>query len=161
MLAHTQAKCVAGNAAIDVRKQIFVRRDAKRGRSILPFDYKGASDIDVSKSADCAFLGLNHAVASNSRPSASSRQNDAGREKKNRDLLHVKYASCHSDAATRCFGFKNSRKGVSPERHAAARSRRFLFTAQFSASPCQREHRRYKIPHDNRRPPIRLQVVSA
>ena len=38
---------------------------------------------------------------------------------------------------------------------------RATFTAQFSASPCQREHRRYKILRDNRQAPIRLPVVSA
>lgn len=75
-------KRVARNVAVYVSKQIFVRRDAESGRSTLPFDFKSASQIDISDRADCAFIRFDMAIATNSYPIASSRQDGARRERK-------------------------------------------------------------------------------
>src|SRR6266446_10502625 len=86
-------KRVAGNVALDVRKQIFVSCDAESGRSTLPFDFKSASQIDISDGADCAFIRSDTAIASNSYPIASSRQGGTHRERNNRYLLHANMIS--------------------------------------------------------------------
>ena len=86
-------ECVAGNVTFDVEKKILVCRDTQSGRSTLPFDYESAADVDVRERADCALIGLDMAVASNSDPLASSGQNQTRGERYNRNLLHVKYAS--------------------------------------------------------------------
>src|SRR5262249_51185375 len=86
-------KRVIGNVAMDVRKQIFVRCDSESGRSTLPFDFKSASQIDISERADCAFIRFDMAVASNSYPIASSRQQGTRRERNSRYLLHANMIS--------------------------------------------------------------------
>jgi hypothetical protein len=78
---------------VDVGKKIFIRRDAERGRSILPFDCERAACMNIGKSANRAFIGFDIAVASNSDPAASGGQKDTGKEKYDRDLLHVKLIS--------------------------------------------------------------------
>ena len=88
LLARAQMKCVAGNIAVDVRKQIFVRGDTQAGRSALPVDCEGASYVDVGERADWAFIRLDMAVTVNSDPVASSSRHDARRQKTNRNLLH-------------------------------------------------------------------------
>src|SRR5260370_42135873 len=95
LLARAQVKCVSGNVAIDVRKQIFVRRDAESGRSALPLYRESASRIDIGERVDWAFIRLYMAVASNSDPPASGDQNDACGQRYKGDLLHVKYVSCY------------------------------------------------------------------
>jgi len=89
LLARAQVKCVSGNVAIDVRKQILVRRDSEARRSSLPLDRESASHIDIGERADWAFIRLDMAVASNSYPSAASYENDTRREKNNRNLFHA------------------------------------------------------------------------
>jgi hypothetical protein len=89
LLARAQVKCVRGNVAIDVRKQIFVRRDSEAGRSSLPLDREAASHIDIRKWADWAFIRFYMAVALNSYQAAASRQNETGPEKNNHNLLHT------------------------------------------------------------------------
>jgi hypothetical protein len=69
-------QCIAGNVAIDVPQQIFVRRDMEAGRSALPLDCESASHIDIGERADWAFIRLNVAVALNSYQVAASGQND-------------------------------------------------------------------------------------
>jgi hypothetical protein len=78
LLVRAQAQCVAGNVIVDIRKQIFIRRDAESGRSTFPFDLKRATGVDVRKGADCAFIGFDMAVASNSDPPTSGSQNETG-----------------------------------------------------------------------------------
>src|SRR6266480_5671216 len=86
-------KRVARNVAVNVSKQVFVRRDAESGRSTLPFDFKSASHIDISERADSAFIRFDMAVATNSYPIASSRQGGTHRERNNRYLLHANMIS--------------------------------------------------------------------
>ncbi len=93
LLARAQVKCVSGNVAIDVRKQILVRRDSEARRSSLPLDRESASHIDIGERADWAFIRLYMAVTMNSYQMATSRQNDARPEKNNRDLLHTTLVS--------------------------------------------------------------------
>jgi hypothetical protein len=89
LLARAQMKCVVGNVAIDVTKKVFVRRDAKAGRPILPFDCETASRIDIGERADWGFIRFDMAVASNSHPMACSDPHQACRQKNNnRNLLH-------------------------------------------------------------------------
>ena len=76
LLACVQVQCVAGNVAIDVPQQIFVRRDTEAGRSALPLDCESAPHIDIGERTDRAFIRLNVAVASNSCQVAASSQND-------------------------------------------------------------------------------------
>ena len=76
LLAGAQVKCVAGNVAIDVPEQIFVRRDSEAGRSALPLDCESASHIDIGERTDWAFIRPYVAVAVNSYQVAASRQND-------------------------------------------------------------------------------------
>ena len=92
--------------AVDVPKKIFVCCDAKRRRSILPFDGERAAGIDVGNGGDRTFIGFDIAIAPNTHPPASNRQNDAYGEKYDSELLHVKYASCCFDAAMPRFGFR-------------------------------------------------------
>jgi len=86
-------KRVAGNVAIDVRKQIFVRRDPEVGRSAFSFYCECASHIDIGERADWAFIRLDMAVALNSHPVASSGQNDTRRQKNDSHLLHANMIS--------------------------------------------------------------------
>src|SRR5260370_15414569 len=90
LLARAHVKCVSGNVAIDVREQIFVRRDSEAGRSSLPLDREAASHIDIREWADWAFIRFYMAVALNSYQAATSRQNETRPEKNNRNLLHTK-----------------------------------------------------------------------
>ena len=83
-----QAKCVAGNLVVDVRKKIFIRCDAESGRAISPLDRKRAAGLDGSESADRALIRLNIAVASNSDPMASGNGNHACGKKYGGDFLH-------------------------------------------------------------------------
>src|SRR6266481_3591206 len=114
LLACVQVKCVAGNVAIDVPLQIFVRRNTEAGRSALPLDCESASHIDIGERADWAFIGLNVAVALNSYQVAASRQNDTRPEKNNRNLLHSNFASTDYDAATSGIGFRKIRDAGNP-----------------------------------------------
>jgi hypothetical protein len=89
LLARAHVKCVSGNVAIDVREQIFIRRDSEAGRSSLPLDREAASHIDIREWADWAFIRLYVTVTMNSYQVATSRQNDTRPEKNNRNLLHT------------------------------------------------------------------------
>src|ERR1700745_894040 len=94
LFAPVQMKCVVGNIAVDVRKQVFVGRDAEAGRSVLPFDCESAPCINVGKRAHWAFIRLNMPIASNSYPMApGTHQSDARRERNSRNLLHVSVIS--------------------------------------------------------------------
>jgi hypothetical protein len=110
LLARAQAKRVSGDLILDVGKKIFVCRDTESRFSILPFDLKCATGVDIGKGANCAFIGFDIAIAPDSDPPASGDQNDAG-EKQKDDLLHWKHASCYYDAASVSFGFKKNQGG--------------------------------------------------
>ena len=83
-------KSVTGNMVVDVGKQIFIRRDAKRRRAIVPFDREHATGFDDSEAANGAFVGFDVAIASNSHPSASNTENDAHGNEYGYQLLHLK-----------------------------------------------------------------------
>jgi hypothetical protein len=101
-------KCVAGDVTLDVGKKIFVCRDTKGRRSILPFDLKCAAGVDIRKSADRTLISFYIPIALDSHPPASGDQNDAG-DKQDGDLLHWKHASYYYDAMSGRFGFKKNR----------------------------------------------------
>jgi hypothetical protein len=161
LLACVQMKCVAGNVAIDVTQQIFVRRDTEAGRSALPFDYESAPPIDIRERADWAFIRLNMAVASNSYPSAASHQNDTRREKNNRNLLHANMISLIT-MRQRVVLDSGKIQGRASLRRALRllESRRSLFIPQSLVLPCRLKRRRRRIPRDNCRLPNRLRVAS-
>jgi hypothetical protein len=43
---------VVRNIALDVRQQIFVGRDSKTGRSILPLNFEGSAHVEIGESGD-------------------------------------------------------------------------------------------------------------
>src|SRR5207249_12014081 len=93
LVGRAEMKGVAGNGAVEVRKQIFVRGDTQAGRFALPVDCESASYFDVRERANWAFIRLDMAVAVNSDPVAASSRHDACRQKNNRNLLHGKFVS--------------------------------------------------------------------
>src|SRR2546430_16946783 len=130
-------KRVARNVAVNVSKQVFVRRDAESGRSTLPFDFKSASHIDISERADCAFIRFDMAVATNSYPIASSRQDGARRERNNRYFLHSNMVSLITMQQPRILDSTNVQRGLlsrSPLRRLGLPSP-FPPTAGFSSLP--------------------------
>jgi hypothetical protein len=82
-------QCIVRNIVLDVRQQIFVRRDSKSGRSVLPLNLKGAASVEISKSGDWSFLSFDMAIASDARQMASDNQNDTSSEQNDQDLSHV------------------------------------------------------------------------
>src|SRR6267143_1592208 len=130
-------KRVAGNVALDVRKQIFVRCDAESGRSTLPFDFKSASQIDISDGADCTFIRSDTAIASNSYPIASSRQGGTRRERNNRYLLHANMISLIMMQQRVVLDSTNVQGGASLQsaRCGGRRPPLLALTARFSSSP--------------------------
>src|SRR5207247_9974917 len=101
LLARAQMKGVAGNVAVDVRKQIFVRGDTQAGRSALPVDCEGASYVDVGERADWARIRLHMAATVNSDPVGASRRHDARRHKHSGNRVHAQAClveiCCHTD----------------------------------------------------------------
>jgi hypothetical protein len=161
LLACVQVKRVAGNVAIDVSQQIFVRRDAEAGRPTLPLDCESASHIDIGERADLAFVGLYVAVALNSYQVAAGRQNDTRPEKNNRNLLHANFASSDYDAATSDLGFRKIGDAGNPACKLTCADRIVCVTVipQSLVSPRQLRRRRRRIPRDNRRAPNHLPVA--
>src|SRR5262249_5369358 len=86
-----QTQCVVRNTILNVRQQIFVRRDSESGRSALPFNLKGPASVEIGKSGDWSFLGFNLTIAPDAGQMASDNQNDRGREQNDQNLSHVKH----------------------------------------------------------------------
>jgi hypothetical protein len=80
---------IARDIGLNVRQQIFVRRDSKSGRSVLPLNLEGAASVEISKSGNWSFLSFDMAIASDSRQMASDNQNDTSSEQNDQDLSHV------------------------------------------------------------------------
>jgi hypothetical protein len=83
-------QCVVRNTIFNVRQQIFVRRDSKGGRSVLPLNFKGAASVEMGKSADWSFLGFDLAITANAGQMASDNPNDTPSKQNDQDLSHVK-----------------------------------------------------------------------
>jgi hypothetical protein len=90
VLPRAQVQCIARNIVLDVRQQIFVRRDPKSRRSILPLNLKGAPSIEINKSGDWSFLSFDMAIASDAGQMASDNQGDTPSEQNDQDLSHGK-----------------------------------------------------------------------
>jgi len=114
VIVSAQIKRVARDVTVDIRKKIFVGGDAKSRRPVLPFDFKCSAGVDLGKRVDCSVLCFDAAIASNSRPSASSDQHNADRQKDKNDLLHWKYDFTSYDATALRFGFKKNRCFLKP-----------------------------------------------
>src|SRR4029077_9689962 len=97
---------VARDVTLDIRKKVFVGRDAESRGPALPFDFECSADVDLGEGANCSVLCFDVAVASNSHPSASNGQHDARSQKYKNDLLHGKYDFASYDATAPRFGFK-------------------------------------------------------
>ena len=93
VVVSAQMKRVARDVTLDIRKKVFVGRDAESRRPALPFDFKYSAGVDLGKGANRSVIRFDVAIASNANPSASSGQGDADSQKYNRDLLHGKYDS--------------------------------------------------------------------
>lgn len=93
VVVRAQVKRIARDVTLDIRKKVFVCRDAESRRPALPFDFKYSAGVDLGKGANRSVIRFDVAIASNANPSASSGQGDADRQKYNRDLLHGKYHS--------------------------------------------------------------------
>ena len=163
LLARAQMKGVAGNVAVDVRKQIFVRGGTQAGRSALPLDCESASYIDIGERADWAFIRLYVAVTMNSYQVATSRQNDIRAEKNNRNLLHTNMISLITMQQRVILDSTNVQGGASLQSApvAAGRPTLLALTARFSSSPRPLPRHRRRIPRDNRPAPNRLRVARA
>jgi len=91
LIVRAQVKRVARDVTLDIRKEVFVGRDAESRGPVLPFDLECSADVDLGEGANCSVLCFDAAVASNSHPSASNGQYDARSQKYKNDLLHGKY----------------------------------------------------------------------
>jgi hypothetical protein len=83
-----QGEAVTGNVTVDERKKILIRCDAERMRSVLPFDLKCATGVDVRKSPDRALIGFDISVPSNSYPPTSGGQNQTRSNQRDCYLRH-------------------------------------------------------------------------
>jgi hypothetical protein len=81
---------IARDIGLNVRQQIFVRRDSKSGRSVLPLNLEGAASVEISKSGDWSFLSFDLASASDAGQMASDNQNDTPGKQNDQGLSHVK-----------------------------------------------------------------------
>src|ERR1043166_1727199 len=79
------------NIILNVRQQIFVRRDSKSGRSALPLNLEGAASVEVGESADWSFLSFDLAIASNALQMACGNQNHTHSKQTDQDLSHVEH----------------------------------------------------------------------
>ena len=109
LVVRAQVKRVARDVTLDIRKKVFVGRDAESRRPALPFDFECSAGVDLGEGANCSVLCFDVAVASNSHPSASNGQHDARSQKYKNDLLHGKYDCASYDATAPRFGFKKNR----------------------------------------------------
>src|SRR6266496_1870084 len=106
LVVRAQTKRVARDVTLDIRKKVFVGRDAESRGPVLPFDFECSACVDLGKGANCSVLCFDASIASGSHPSASSGQHDARSQKYKNDLLHGKYDFSRYDAATSRFGFR-------------------------------------------------------
>src|SRR5438128_8179283 len=92
--ARMQPKTMIDVFIADIAKQIFISRDAERGRAAPPFDLKTAVGFDFGEIADRAGIGHDMAVAHNTAPATSgSDQKQAGQES-DRNLIHNSTSCC-------------------------------------------------------------------
>jgi len=85
-------QCIVRNIVLNVGQQIFVGRDSKSGRSVFPFNLKGAANVEVGESVDLSFLSFDLAIASDAGQMASGNHNHTPNKQNDQDLSHVKYA---------------------------------------------------------------------
>jgi hypothetical protein len=111
---------IVRNIILNVTQQIFVRRDPKSGRSVLPLNFKGAASVEIGESGDWSFLSFDLAIASDAGQMASDDQSDTPNKQSDQDLSHVKYLLRY-DAATLPFGFNKAQGGTSLQSSPAAR----------------------------------------
>jgi hypothetical protein len=109
VLPHAQTQGIVRNIILNVRQQIFVRRDSESGRSILPLDVESAASVQVGESGDWSFLGFDLAIASDAGQMASDKQNDTRSKQNDQDLSHDFF--CY-DAARRRLGFNKIQGGA-------------------------------------------------
>jgi hypothetical protein len=83
---------IVRNIILNVRQQIFVRRDSESGRSVLPLNFETAASVEAGESADLSFLSFDLAIASDTGQMASDNHNDTRSKQNDRDLSHVRYA---------------------------------------------------------------------
>jgi hypothetical protein len=81
-------KRVARDVTLNVRKKIFVGRDTESRGSVLPFDFKCSTGVDLGEGANRSFFCFDVAIASNPGPPAPGDESDADGQQYNRDLLH-------------------------------------------------------------------------
>jgi hypothetical protein len=93
LVVRAQMKRVARDVALDIRKKVFVGRDAESRRPALPFDFECSANVDLGKGANRSVIRFHVTIASNANPPASRDQADAHGQKYNRNLLHGKYDS--------------------------------------------------------------------
>jgi hypothetical protein len=86
-------QCILRNIVLNVRQQIFVRRDPDSGRSVLPLNLESAARVEINKSGDWSLLSFYLAIASDSGQMASDNQNDIPGEQNDQDLSHVNRSS--------------------------------------------------------------------
>jgi hypothetical protein len=91
LVVRAQMKRVARDVTFDIRKKIFVGRDAKSRGPALPLDFKCPTSVDLGEGANRSVIRFDVAIASNANPSATRGQSDAAGQKYDRDLLHIKY----------------------------------------------------------------------
>jgi hypothetical protein len=106
LVVRAQMKRVVRDITLDIRKEVFVGRDAESRGPALPFDFECSAGVDLGEGAYCSVLCFDVAVASNSHPSASNGQHDARSQKYKNDLLHGQYGFASYDATAPRFGFK-------------------------------------------------------
>lgn len=88
LIVRAQMQSVPRDVARDVRKKVFVRRDAESRGPVLPFDLECSTGVDLGKGTNRSIFSFDMAVASNSRPSASNGQGHACSQKYKGNLLH-------------------------------------------------------------------------
>jgi hypothetical protein len=81
------------NIVLNVRQQIFVRRDSDSGRSVLPLNLEGAARVQVGECGDLSFLSFDLAITSDAGQMASDNQNDTPSKQNDQDLSHVNLSS--------------------------------------------------------------------
>jgi hypothetical protein len=80
---------IVRNIILNVRQEIFIRRDSESRRSVLPLNFEGAARVEIGKGADWSFLSFDLTIASNSGQMASGNQNDTPSKQNYQDFSHV------------------------------------------------------------------------
>ena len=91
MLPRAQMQCIVRNIVLNVTQQIFVRRDSKSGRSILPLNLKGAASVELAKAAIGRSSVLIWPLPRMPGKWQPATNNDTSSEQNDQDLSHGKY----------------------------------------------------------------------